>query len=433
MKHLGIIIKREFLNKVRNKSFVIMTFVSPILMVLFGVVIVYLTQLNSKSSVKKITILDESGIFNDTFKNTPTLTFEYLDNNGQSVAEAKANVLSQGSYGLLYIPPATSEDWYKKIEFFSDEPPTIQLSKQLSEKLEDQIFQKNLTEKGIDNAQIKAAKVRVDLSLENFTGQKSTELGSIVKLMFGGAAGYLIFMFIIIYGNMIMRSVIEEKTNRIIEIIVSSVKPFELMLGKILGTTFAGVTQFLIWMIFGGILMTVVTSILGISPSSPNEAVLAQASGSGHYISELLVEFFHFPFMTMFVSFLIFFTGGYFLYSSLYAAVGAAVDNETDTQQFLFPIMMPLMLAVYIGFFTVIEEPHGTISVIFSYIPFTSPVVMLMRIPFGVAWWEILLSAGLLYATFFLCIAIAAKIYRIGILMYGKKPTYKEIWKWLKY
>lgn len=204
------------------------------------------------------------------------------------------------------------------------------------------------------------------------------------------------------------------------------------MMGKILGTSLAGVTQFLIWMIFGGLLMTILTSFLGVSPSSSNEILMAK-TGMDRYISEVLIEFFNFPFMTMFTAFLIFFTGGYFLYSSLYAAIGAAVDNETDTQQFMFPVLMPLMLAVYIGFFTVIEEPHGTISVIFSYIPFTSPVVMLMRIPFGVAWWEILISATILYLTFFLVISIAAKIYRIGILMYGKKPSYKELLKWLRY
>lgn len=302
----------------------------------------------------------------------------------------------------------------------------------MSTSIEERLFEENLTERGIDKNQIDDSKEKVHILLENFSGEKSTELSSLIKLFFGGAAGYLLFMFIIIYGNMIMRSVIEEKTNRIIEIIISSVKPFYLMMGKILGTSLAGVTQFLIWMIFGGLLMTILTSFLGVSPSSSNEILMAK-TGMDRYISEVLIEFFNFPFMTMFTAFLIFFTGGYFLYSSLYAAIGAAVDNETDTQQFMFPVLMPLMLAVYIGFFTVIEEPHGTISVIFSYIPFTSPVVMLMRIPFGVAWWEILISATILYLTFFLVISIAAKIYRIGILMYGKKPSYKELLKWLRY
>ena len=229
-----------------------------------------------------------------------------------------------------------------------------------------------------------------------------------------------------------MRSVIEEKTNRIIEIIISSVKPFELMLGKIFGTSLAGITQFLIWMIFGGFLMTILTTFLDVNPSSTNE-VLMNKSGLDKITTEVLLAFFKFPFMEMFTSFLLYFIGGYLLYSSFYATIGAMVDNETDTQQFLIPVLMPLILAVYIGFFTVIEEPHGTVSTVLSYIPLTSPIVMLMRIPFGVAWWEVLISIAILYGTFFLVIKIAAKIYRIGILMYGKKPTYKEVWKWLKY
>ena len=229
-----------------------------------------------------------------------------------------------------------------------------------------------------------------------------------------------------------MRSVIEEKSNRIVEIIISSVKPFDLLLGKIFGTSLAGLTQFLIWMIFGGFLMTIVTSFLGVSPSESNEIVLTK-TGTDKIISEILIAFFKFPFMEMFTAFLLYFIGGYLFYSSLYATIGAMVDSETDTQQFLMPILTPLILAVYIGLFTVIEEPHGTVAVIFSYIPLTSPVVMLMRVPFGVSWWEVLISLLILYASFLIIIKIASKIYRIGILMYGKKVSYREIWKWLKY
>ncbi|MFJ1429881.1 ABC transporter permease [Capnocytophaga canimorsus] len=430
MKNLKLILKREYLNKIRNKSFIIMTFVSPIIMILFGLLIGYLTNVNNSGKTKKIMVLDRSGYFSQTFKNSSDIEYQYLAD--KNTDQAKALVQQENAYGLLYIPDTKDSLWQSNIEFFSNDSPNFSLVRDITEDIENQIFQINLTQKGIDNAQIESAKVRIDILLANFSGEKTTELSSFINLFFGGVAGYLLFMFIIIYGNMIMRSVIEEKNNRIIEIIISSVKPFQLMMGKILGTSLVGVTQFLIWMIFGGLLMTILTSFFNVSPSSTNEILMAK-SGTDRLISEILVEFFKFPFMNMFVSFLLYFSGGFLLYSALYAAVGAAVDNETDTQQFMFPILLPLILAIYVGIFTVIEEPHGTISVIFSYIPFTSPVVMLMRIPFGVSGWEILISLLILYATFLIIIGIASKIYRIGILMYGKKASYKEIWKWLKY
>ena len=234
-----------------------------------------------------------------------------------------------------------------------------------------------------------------------------------------------------------MRSVIEEKTSRIIEVIISSVKPVQLMLGKIIGTSLAGITQFVIWLILGSVLMIVVSAIFGIDMTqSPQQDMMQQAMenpGFNMKIQDILTAFYNLPIGNLIVAFILFFIGGYLLYSSFYAAIGAAVDNETDTQQFLLPIMIPLILAVYIGLFTVIEDPHGTVSTVFSFVPLTSPVVMLMRIPFGVPWWQQLISLLLLVGTFLLTVWFAAKIYRVGILMYGKKPSYKEIIKWIKY
>ena len=253
-------------------------------------------------------------------------------------------------------------------------------------------------------------------------------------MAFGGLAGYLIMMFVIIYGNMVMRSVIEEKTNRIIEIIISSVKPFQLMMGKIIGTSLAGILQFLIWAVLGGVLFTVVGSVLNVEMgggAAMAQEQVAQASDSG--LEVIFNEIAKLPLGLMFVCFLIYFIGGYFLYSSLYAAIGAAVDSETDTQQFVLPIIMPLMLGVYVGFFTVISDPNGTVATVFSMIPLTSPIVMMMRIPFGVPVWQVIVSMALLFGTFLGVVWFAGKVYRIGILMYGKKPTYKEIFKWMKY
>jgi ABC-2 type transport system permease protein len=245
-------------------------------------------------------------------------------------------------------------------------------------------------------------------------------------------------MFIVIYGNMVMRSVIEEKTSRIIEVIISSVKPFQLMMGKIIGTSLAGILQFLIWALLGLTAMFILSSIFGVQMGASSgiqtqQAIeLAQKEAGGTfqmYFKELL----NLPIATMLISFIIYFIGGYFLYSSFYASIGAAVDNETDSQQFLLPIIMPLILGVYIGFFTVMNDPHGTVATVFSMIPLTSPIVMMMRIPFGVPWWQIAISMTILFLTFFGVVWFASKIYRVGILMYGKKPTWKELYKWLKY
>ena len=424
MKHLRIIIEREYLNKIRNKSFIIMTFVSPLIVVAFALIIGFLTNVNSKSNTKDILILDESGLFGTTFTDTETIHYEYLKD--KTLQEARAEVLETSKYGLLYIP---KEETAQKA-FYSEESPSLSLVNELTGALEKTLFQYNLTQKGIDKAEIDSARTKITLQMENFTGEKTSEFDNVMKIAIGGVAGYLIFMFIIIYGNMIMRSVIEEKTNRIVEIIISSVKPFQLMLGKIIGTSLAGITQFAIWLVIGGVLFALAPSLFQVDTPTATQAMAATESHSE--ISNIIAALYHFPFLETSGVFLLFFVGGYLLYSSLYAMVGAMVDNETDTQQFLMPILIPLMLAFYVGMFSVIEEPHGTISVVFSYIPLTSPVVMLMRIPFGVAWWEVLISLLLLYITFFLVIKIASKIYRIGILMYGKKPTYKEVWKWLK-
>ena len=427
MKFLRIITQREYLNKIRNKSFIIMTFVSPLIMVAFILLIGWLVNIN-KSEVKNIAIIDESHIFATAFTNTDEVHYHYLQNT--DLLTAKKEVLEKGNYGLLYIPPKNTPNWYQQISFYTEETPALSLTNAMLSVLEKTLFQYNLTEKNINQQEIESAKVRVSLQLQNFTGEKTSEWGTLVKSILGMSAGYLIFMFIIMYGNMIMRSVIEEKNNRIIEIIISSVKPFDLMLGKILGTSLAGITQAFIWIVFTGVLFALLPTFFDMPMTGTTTEALQSPDTAK--IQEVLTAIYQFPLLETFVLFILFFVGGYLLYSSLYAMIGAMVDNETDTQQFLLPVITPLMLAVYVGMFSVMEQTHGTVSVVFSYIHFTSPVVMLMRIPFGVAWWEILISLLILYLTFFMVIKLSAKIYRIGILMYGKKASYKEVWKWLK-
>ena len=434
MNHLQLIIKREYLNKVRNKSFIIMTFLSPIIMVLIFTLVAYLSQLNNEA-VTTIKILDESGLFTNSFKDSESVNYTNLEN--ISLNEAKLATETSEAYGLLYIPKApVLDNLSESITFYSEGSPSISMMRSIENKIEDKVNVLKLEESGIDAKQIEELRINIDAKIETFEGKKTSKLGAGLKLIFGGIAGYLLFMFIIIYGNMIMRSVIEEKTSRIIEIIISSVKPIKLLLGKIFGTTLAGVTQFAVWIVIMLLLSTAISSIFGINPSaiqSQPQELLSETSNSQQIIKDVLVEINNLPISNLIIMFIFFFIGGYLLYSSLYAAIGAAVDNETDTQQFMLPILMPLILGIYVGFFTVMDNPHGIVSQIFSYIPLTSPVVMLMRIPFGVPLWQQILSLVILFATFVATVWFASKIYRVGILMYGKKASYREIIKWLKY
>ena len=437
MNHLPLIIKREYLTKVKNKSFIIMTFLSPLIFIILIAVVAYLSEMNS-DKVRVISVLDESGLIKNIFENTDHTSYNKLED--MSLEDAKILVKEINGYGLLYIGDASEgEIDLKHITFYSEESPSITLISALENKIQTELTLQNRIKEKIDIEKLEASKVTININQESFQGEKTSKVDSVVKLVFGGAAGYLLFMFIIIYGNMIMRSVIEEKTSRIIEVIISSVKPVQLMLGKIIGTSLAGITQFVIWLILVGVLMTVVSLILGIDLAqmqTPQQQMLNQAMANpeaNFEVQNIVVAFFNLPLANLIIAFILFFIGGYLLYSSLYAAIGAAVDNETDTQQFMLPIIMPLILAVYIGIFTVIEDPHGTVSTVFSFIPLTSPVVMLMRIPFGVPIWQQALSIFILVGSFMFTVWFAAKIYRVGILMYGKKPTYRELIKWIKY
>ena len=434
MNHLPLIIKREYLAKVKNKSFILMTFLSPLIVVALLSLVAYLTSVNNEK-VRTITVLDESGFLNETLVSTDQIIYEYLSD--ISLEEAKKVSIENNSYGLLQLPAFALDEVSSQIRFYSEESPSLSLISNLESKIEKRIGELKLKKLGVDLSKIKAAKTNIDMNQENFEGVKTSKTGSFLKLMFGGAAGYLLFMFIIIYGNLIMRSVIEEKTSRIIEVIISSVKPIQLMLGKIFGTSLAGITQFAIWIILIGVLSVAASFFFGVDLSAtPQQEMMADAISDASTNSELqalISEFHSLPLLNLVIAFILFFTGGYLLYSSLYAAIGAAVDNETDTQQFLMPVVMLLVVGFYVGFFTALEDPHGTISTVFSFIPFTSPIVMLIRIPFGVPIWEQALSFSILIITFMLTVWTAAKIYRVGILMYGKKPTYKELIKWLNY
>jgi ABC-2 type transport system permease protein len=434
MSIVSLIIKREFIAKVRNKSFIVMTFLSPLLIVAMSFFIGYLVNMN-KGKITKVVIYDEIGNLKSDFKNSKSIV--YVDLSGMSLVQAKQTAKADYE-GLIYVPKVvTIQELVNKVEYISDESPSMEFIMNMEKIIDNKLNQDNLRTLGFDYKKIENAKVNSDISLSKFSGEKGFKWLNLLKIIIGGVFGYLIMMFIIIYGNFVMRSVIEEKTSRIIEIIISSVKPYQLMMGKIIGNSLAGILQFAIWAIIGGVLFFGIAAFFGISSGAPSAVDTATMINFqqkfGFSIQNFMNEFKDLPIGTLLSCFVIYFIGGYFLYSSFYAAIGAAVDSETDSQQFLVPIIMPLMLGVYVGFFTVINDPHGTVATVFSMIPLTSPIVMLMRIPFGVPWWQLALSIALLFGTFLLVVWFASKIYRIGILMYGKKPTWKELYKWLKY
>ena len=411
-----------------------MTFLSPLLIVGMSFFIGYLANMN-KGEVTKIAIHDEVGTLKPDFKNTKEIV--YVDLSAMPLKLAK-ETSSKNYEGLIYIPKvADQKELVNKVEYISDESPSMEFIMEMEDVIDNQLTKNNLNALGFDSDKIEKAKTKASIHLLKFSGEDTIKGINEMKIAIGGAFGYLIMMFIIIYGNFVMRSVIEEKTSRIIEIIISSVKPYQLMMGKIIGNSLAGILQFTIWAIVGGVLIFTATSFFGMQAgagASVDPAVMHAAQGElGATFQSYIKEFFNLPLATLVIAFIIYFIGGYFLYSSLYAAIGAAVDSETDSQQFLLPIIMPLMLGVYVGFFTVVNDPHGTVATVFSMIPLTSPIVMLMRIPFGVPWWQLALSIGLLFGTFLGVVWFASKIYRVGILMYGKKPTWKELYKWLKY
>ena len=438
MSIISLIIKREFVAKVRNKSFIVMTFLSPLLFVGIAAFVGYLSSM--KAETKRIAIHDESGLFVQEFiaQNNSKSEYKYLDLSLIDSKFLKDSITNESYEGLLLIPKSNNvTDFESKIQFISNSSPSISFIEKIQDIVAKKITKTNLVEANLDTLAITNAQSKVNISLAKASGEESVKGLNEIKIAIGGGFGYLIMMFIIIYGNMVMRSVIEEKTNRIIEIIISSVKPFQLMIGKIIGTSLAGILQFFIWAIIGLSLMFAASMFFGVNVGptarvSPELMEQAQHEMSGT-VQMYIKELWNLPIASMLIGFVVYFIGGYFLYSSFYAAIGAAVDNQTDSQQFLLPIIMPLMLSVYVGFFSVMNDPHGTLAVVFSMIPLTSPIVMLMRIPFGVPLWQIAISVTLLFATFFSVVWFAAKIYRVGILMYGKKPTWKELYKWLKY
>ena len=416
MHKIWLIIKREYLVRVRKKSFIIMTILGPILMAALLIVPIYLADENQEN---RIIALNEDANYNleDSefihFTTIPTSEAELL----------KTDFSESPFYALLYLEG-------ENFTLYSNQQISLSVSKSIERQLEQLIEHEKLKLLGIDLQILEDASTEINITTKIISEDGNTSNSQAEASMgIGFLSGILIYMFIFMYGTMVMRGVIEEKTSRIVEVIISSVKPFQLMMGKILGVALVGLTQFVLWILLTIIISTVAelafldVNVMATEMNSSDQSViLAQVAELTGGINLLQI----------FLAFIFYFLAGYLMYSALFAAVGSAVDAEADTQQFVLPITIPLILS-FVLITPIMENPDGTLAFWMSMIPFTSPVIMMVRLPFGVANWELALSIGILIASFIATTWLAGRIYRTGILMYGKKATYREIWKWLKY
>mgnify|MGYP006127858943 FL=1 len=419
MRKIWLIIKREYLVRVRKKAFIVMTIVGPLLMAALMIVPTYLA--NETQELRTIAIEEDGFEFTNQIEDTDFLHFSKIPT--EEATLLKNDFSESNYYALLYIEG-------DNFTLYSNQQISLTVSKAIENQLEQIIEHQKLKAAGIDLTILSEAQSTVHITTKIITEDGSTTNSKAEASMgIGFICGILIYMFIFMYGTMVMRGVIEEKTSRIVEVIISSVKPFQLMMGKILGVALVGLTQFALWILLTIAIASVAELMFMDASSMTTELNSTQQS---ILLSELSNLTGGINLMQIFVSFIFYFLAGYLMYSSLFAAVGSAVDAEADTQQFVLPITIPLILA-FILIQPIMENPDGPLAFWMSIIPFTSPVIMMVRLPFGVANWELALSMCVLILSFVLTTYLAGKIYRTGILMYGKKTSYKELWKWLYY
>jgi ABC-2 type transport system permease protein len=434
MNKVLLIIQREYLTRVKKKSFLLMTFLVPALIIAMYALIAYLS-VNGADKATEVYVYDDSGIFTSEFKNTETVSF----NAGKtSFAEAKKEAATNEDGFILHIPKDIEQ--LSKVELYSKKKVGLSALSTINAQLEEILRNKQLKDAGIDAKTLATIKPDISIDSKELTaeGEKDSSAGAAYAI--GFAAAILIYMSLFIYGAQVMRGVIEEKTSRIVEVVISSVKPFQLMMGKIIGIGLVGLTQFTLWIVLSTTLVGTAGKILlkdkvntvktELVEGKQNKAI-AEASNNPALTVINAVKTLNLPYI--FACFLVYFLGGYLIYSALFAAVGSAVDNETETQQFMLPITLPLLFTYIMSFSFIINNPDSSLSFWLSIIPFTSPIAMMVRLPFGVPDWQLALSMVLLIGGFILTTWIAAKIYRVGILMYGKKASYKELAKWLFY
>jgi len=459
MNKIGLIIRREYLTRIRKKSFIIMSVLGPLIFAAYILIPMYFATLEDKEE-KLMVVIDDSGLFTAqgadgpvfTIQETETIKFQVIK--GVPIETFKDTFEESGYYGLLFIPANILASNSSLI--YSTKQTSVEISEYLKRSMESEIEDLKLAQHEIEDIDKILAEVETSINVRNIKWTKdgkTQESNTGVIMGIGYLGGMLIFFFIFFFGSQVMRGVIEEKVSRIIEVIVSTVKPFQLMMGKIIGVGLVGLTQFLIWLMLSAVLVTglkaaffpeltqtpteqVVGSDLFDQGTSAQDMNISTPENLANQDMDMAQEIFaslkSINAGIMIASFLFFFIFGYLLYAAMFAVIGSMVDNETDTQQLIFPVILPLILGIYV-MISAINNPDNALSFWFSIIPFTSPVVMMVRIPFGVPWWQLALSGSLLVLTFLAMTWVAAKVYRTGILMYGKKASYREIWKWLRY
>lgn len=438
MNQIILVAKREFLTQVRNKTFIIMTILSPLFILgIFGIIA---WMMSANTDQKCIAVVDESKEFITALVSNDREIYQFYPTH--DIQGIKDTLLDSKYLNGLLVTPTFEKGNYEslnhKIELTTNGNIGAGFKEKLESKLNQRIEEMKMEDAGISPEKLKSIKSDISLKIFNLKGGKEDK-GEYIKLGLAMLLSYVIFMFIMIYGVRVMRSVVEEKQNRVVEIIISSVKPFNLMMGKILGTTFVALTQFFVWILMGIGLTLAGSSFISSKMNLPTNINSAQAEVMMAQNPEWMLKtketfevLLDLNYTFIISIFLIYFFIGYLFYSSIFAAIGSAVDNETDTQQFTFYPIFPMMIAMY-GSMTTLENPDGPVSFWLSMIPLTSPISMTTRLPFGVEWWEIILSLSILIGSMLFMVYFASKIYRVGILMYGKKPSIKEMWKWMRY
>ena len=446
MNKIKLIIAREYLTRVKKKSFIIMTILAPVFMAALLIVPAVITKKTLESQKKlNVLVIDDNLFFINKLGENMRTTFTYRSGD---VNEFKKEIFTGNYDAILHIPKGSSA---LRANLYYEKDPPSRFVPDLESQLDKQLFDKLLMDTfNIQLKQFEALKKTTQSKISSFKideqGNEKTSYAWISKIV-GIFAGAIIYFFIFLCAQQVLRGVLEEKTNRIVEVLISSVKPMQLMLGKIIGVAMVGLTQFLAWIVLTFIL------IIGVQIAVPNlltpdsamlnattqiqmlenpEPLLTESALPATPLLEQIQNYFNFSFSTLLLCFLFYFIFGYLIYASLYAAVGSAVDTETDSQQFLLPITIPLILSI-IMVMPIAENPNGSLALWMSMIPLTSPVAMLIRLPAGVPLHELLISMGLCVVFFLFCVWLAAKIYRIGIIMYGKKITWKDLGKWIRY
>lgn len=435
MNKIGIIIKREYLRRVSKKSFLLLTFLLPFLFVAMMLVPLWLSTIKG-DEIYNIAVVDNTGKYVNLFKDEGNFRFVHSEQSMEEYRQSENKEIFAFlsiTDDLLVNPHAAT--------LYSDKQIPGELSRMVNQILGNELEELKMASYNIPNLKEIIQNSKISFNVQTIKwGVDGTESksSSIVASITGMIFTLVIYMFIMIYGGMVMQGVMEEKSNRIIEVIISSVKPFDLMMGKIIGICFVGLTQLFLWGILTSGLLLIAQLIVGggINPEMPAMGPMSQP---GMNVPDLLAEnaeileiisTINFGEIALF--FILYFIGGYMLYASLFAAIGSSVDSQEDTQQFMMPITVLMIFALYAGIYSM-ENPDGPLAFWCSFIPLTSPIVMMIRLPFDVPYWQLIVSVALLYATAIFIIWCSAKIYRVGILMYGKKPSIKEIIKWMNY